>query len=43
LDGGNAARYDEAPIPHDPASSDHLPPESILKKYGMRAFLLGSK
>jgi mannose-6-phosphate isomerase-like protein (cupin superfamily) len=43
LDGGKAARYDEAPIPHDPANSDHLPPEAALKRYGMRAFLLGSK
>ena len=43
LDGGKAARYDEAPIPHDPATHDHLPPESVLKKYSMRAFLSGSK
>jgi quercetin dioxygenase-like cupin family protein len=43
LDGGKPARYDEAPIPHDPASNDHLPPESVLKKYGMRAFPPGSK
>ena len=43
LDGGKVARYDEAPIPHDPASHDHLPSESALKKYGMRAFLPGSK
>ena len=43
LDGGKAARYDEAPIPHDPANNDHLPSESDLKKYGMRAFLPRSK
>ncbi len=43
LDGGTVAPYDEAPIPHDPASNDHLPPASVLKKYGMRAFLPGSK
>jgi mannose-6-phosphate isomerase-like protein (cupin superfamily) len=43
LDGGTVARYDEAPLPHDPANDDHVPPAEVLKKYCTRAFPPGSK
>jgi mannose-6-phosphate isomerase-like protein (cupin superfamily) len=43
LDTGTRAPYDEAPIPDDPQAEHAMPPEALMKKYGMRILPPGSK